>query len=31
MMGDFFETHMDQENQNDHTWIMKEGEELQEF
>jgi hypothetical protein len=27
----FSETHIDQENQNDHTWIMQEGEDPQEF
>jgi ribonuclease HI len=31
MVDDFSETHIDQENQNDHTWIMQEGEEPQEF
>jgi hypothetical protein len=31
MVDDFAETHIDQENQNDHTWIMQEGEEPQEF
>jgi hypothetical protein len=31
MVDDFFKTHIDQENQNDHTWIMQEGEEPQEF
>ena len=31
MVDDFSETHIDQENQNDHTWIMQEGEEPEEF
>jgi len=31
MVDDFYETHMDQENQNDDTWVMQEGEEPQEF
>jgi len=31
MVGDFSKTHIDQEDQNDHTWIMQEGEEPQEF
>ena len=31
MVDDFSETHIDQENQNDHTWIMQEGEEPKEF
>jgi ribonuclease HI len=31
MVDDFAETHIDQENQNDHTWIMQEGEDPQEF
>jgi hypothetical protein len=31
MVDDFAETYIDQENQNDHTWIMQEGEEPQEF
>jgi hypothetical protein len=31
MVDDFAETHIDRENQNDHTWIMQEGEEPQEF
>jgi hypothetical protein len=31
MVGDFSETHIDRENQNDHAWIMQEGEEPQEF
>ena len=31
MVDDFVETHIDQENQNDHTWIMQEGEDPQEF
>jgi hypothetical protein len=31
MVEDFTETHIDQENQNDHTWIIQEGEEPQEF
>ena len=31
MVEDFAETHIDQENQNDHTWIMQEGEYPQEF
>ena len=26
MVDDFAQTHIDQENQNDHTWIMQEGE-----
>jgi hypothetical protein len=30
-VGDFSETCIDQENQNDHTWIMQEGEDPQEF
>jgi hypothetical protein len=30
-VDDFSETHIDQENQNDHTWIMQEGEDPQEF
>ena len=30
-VGDFSETHIDQENQNDHMWIMQEGEDPQEF
>jgi ribonuclease HI len=30
-VGDFSETHIDQENQNDHIWIMQEGEDPQEF
>jgi hypothetical protein len=31
MVDDFSETHIDQENQNDHTWIMQEGEDPHEF
>jgi hypothetical protein len=31
MVDDFVETHVDQENQNDHTWIMQEGEDPQGF
>jgi hypothetical protein len=31
MVDDFTETHIDQENQNDHTWIMQEGEDPQGF
>jgi hypothetical protein len=31
MVEDFAEMHIDQENQNDHTWIMQEGEDPQEF
>jgi hypothetical protein len=31
MVDDFAETHIDQENQNDHTWIMQEGEDPQGF
>jgi hypothetical protein len=31
MVDDVVETHIDQENQNDHTWIMQEGEDPQEF
>jgi hypothetical protein len=31
MLDDFAETHIDQENQNDHTWIMQEGEDPQGF
>jgi hypothetical protein len=30
-VGDFSETHINQENQNDHMWIMQEGEDPQEF
>jgi hypothetical protein len=30
-VGEFSETHIDQENQNDHMWIMQEGEDPQEF
>jgi hypothetical protein len=30
-VGDFSKTHIDQENQNDHMWIMQEGEDTQEF
>jgi len=31
MVDEFFETHIDQENQNDPTWIMREGENLEKF
>jgi hypothetical protein len=31
MVDDFSETHIDQENQNNYTWIMQGGEEPQEF
>jgi hypothetical protein len=31
VVGDFSETHIDQENQNDHIWIIQEGEDPQEF
>jgi len=31
MVEDLAETHINQENQNDHTWIMQEGENPQEF
>jgi len=31
MVDDFTETHIDQENQNDHTWITQEGEDPQGF
>lgn len=31
MVDNFAETHIDQENQNNHTWIMQEGEGPQEF
>jgi ribonuclease HI len=30
-VGEFSETHADQENQNDHIWIMQEGEDPQDF
>ena len=30
-VADFSEMHIDQENQNDHIWIMQEGEDPQEF
>jgi hypothetical protein len=31
MVDEFAEMHIDQENQNDPAWIMKEGEDPQEF
>ena len=31
MVDEFFETHIDQENQNDPTWIMQEDEDPQKF
>jgi hypothetical protein len=31
MVDEFSETHIDQENQNDHAWFMQEGEDPREF
>jgi hypothetical protein len=31
MVEEFSEMHIDQENQNDHAWIMQEGEDHHEF
>jgi hypothetical protein len=31
MVDEFSETHIDQENQNDHAWIMREGENPEKF